>query len=419
MAISKGLIEWIINNRNWKEIIFRFMEVVLGYPLYFFSFLMKRNRLKWAIGGKVGFADNSKYFYLYLTIHSVQEVEYCWIAATRKEALVLRKRGIKSYARWSWKGIWYCLTAGKYIFTSHLTDVNYWTSGGVQAVNLWHGVGIKCIEFRTRSGPEKKIYDEKNWIARLFLPHLFRRPDIFLSTSELMTSHIAGCFRISEQRCVQLGYPRCDIFHWTSEKLEAFVEKYENEESMTLLKKMKTFSMVYIYMPTFRDSQTDFFMASGIDLQKLEVVLKEKQALFLVKLHPATRMNLGYIMGLSHILFLDKRMDIYPLLPFTDVLITDYSSIYYDYLLMKKKAVVLFPFDYQDYIENSRDLAFDFDMYTPGLRVYSFEELLNLIQKGISCDFQKRTWVTEAFWGKQERNCAERLYSLLKMNIPT
>ncbi len=86
---------------------------------------------------------------------------------------------------------------------------------------------------------------------------------------------------------------------------------------------------------------------------------------------------------------------------------------------MKKKAVVLFPFDYQDYIENSRDLAFDFDMYTPGLRVYSFEELLNLIQKGISCDFQKRTWVTEAFWGKQERNCAERLYSLLKMNIPT
>lgn len=418
MGDSKGLVSWIMHNRSGKEIVSRFVEVALGYPLYLFSFLMRRNRLKWAIGGKVGFADNSKYFYLYLEAHSVQEVEYCWIAATGKEASALRRRGIKSYARWSRKGIGYCLTAGKYIFTSHLTDVNYWTSGGAQAVNLWHGVGIKCIEFRTQSGPEKKIYDEENRIARLFLPHLFRRPDLFLSTSGLMTQHFAGCFRIPEQRCVQLGYPRCDVFHWTPEKLEAFVEKYEGEESLALLKKMKTFSTVYIYMPTFRDSQTDFFMASGIDLKKLEAVLEEKQALFLVKLHPATRMSPECITGLAHILFLNKRMDIYPLLPFTDVLITDYSSIYYDYLLMKEKAVVLFPFDYQEYITNCRDLAFDFDTYTPGPRVYSFEELVKLIREGVSCDFEKRAWVTEAFWGKQERNCAERLYSLLKTDIP-
>lgn len=415
MKRIKELIGWIFQNRNGREIAGRLAEVILGYPLYLISFLMKRDHLKWAVGGKVGFADNPKYFYLYLAMNRIQDVRYCWIAGKRNDVSVLRRKGIDCLYKWSLKGIWYCLTAGKYIYSCHLTDINFWTSGGVVGVNLWHGVGIKCIEFKTRSGPEKKIYDEKNWFARLFLPHLFRRPDLFLSTSSLMTRHFAECFRISEQQCVQSGYPRCDIFHWNRPKLKSFIEKYEGSDSLALAQRMETYSKVYIYMPTYRDTQTDFFTASGLDLRCLDKELREKDVLLLIKMHPATRMDADHAdAGLTNILFLDPRMDVYPLLPFTDMLITDYSSIYYDYLLMESKSVLLFPFDYEEYIATCRDLAFDFDSYTPGPRVRTFSEFLDAIRNGIAPDFEKRDWVTEQFWGNRIQDSAGEIYCLLK-----
>ena len=89
-------------------------------------------------------------------------------------------------------------------------------------------------------------------------------------------------------------------------------------------------------------------------------------------MHPATRMNFDVIGKCTNVILLDKSMDVYPLLPKTDVLITDYSSIYYDYILMPEKDVLLFPFDYQDYIRNSRDLAYDYLTYTPGVKSLEF-----------------------------------------------
>lgn len=414
MKRIRELINWIYLNRSGREIAGRLTEVLLGYPLFLLSFLVKRNSRKWAIGGKVGFADNPKYFYLYLAMNRIRDVRYRWIAGNRKEAVRLRSKGIDCSYKWSLKGIWYCLTAGKYIYSCHLTDVNYWTSGGVVGVNLWHGVGIKCIEFKARSGPEKRIYDEKNKMARLFLPHLFRRPDLFLSTSSLMTRHFAECFRISEQQCMRSGYPRCDIFYWSRAELKSFIEKYEGSESLALVQRMETCSKVFIYMPTYRDTQTDFFAASGIDLCCLDTELRNINALLLIKMHPATRMD-GELAaaGLTNILFLDSRMDVYPLLPFTDVLITDYSSIYYDYLLMESKSVLLFPFDYEEYIATCRDLAFDFDSYTPGPRVRTFSGLLDAIRNGVVPDFEQRKWVTEQFWENRNRESAGEIYRLL------
>ena len=72
-------------------------------------------------------------------------------------------------------------------------------------------------------------------------------------------------------------------------------------------------------------------------------------------------------------------MDIYPILPFTHCLITDYSSIYYDYILQKNKDVIFYIPDYREYIGSVRDFAFDFNECTIGEKVFSFEELLSII----------------------------------------
>ena len=75
-----------------------------------------------------------------------------------------------------------------------------------------------------------------------------------------------------------------------------------------------------------------------------------------------------------------EDVDVYTFLPFTDLLITDYSSIYFDYLLLNKK-VVLFPFDFEDYLTGSRMFYFDYFKFMIGDYAYSFEELLTILKE--------------------------------------
>ncbi|MCP4220690.1 MAG: hypothetical protein GY765_39045, partial [bacterium] len=75
-----------------------------------------------------------------------------------------------------------------------------------------------------------------------------------------------------------------------------------------------------------------------------------------------------------HISFLYDLKDIYPFLPLADLLITDYSSIYFDYLLLDR-PIVFFPYDLETYINEERGLIFEYDRLTPGPHCFSREEL--------------------------------------------
>ena len=181
--------------------------------------------------------------------------------------------------------------------------------------------------------------------------------------------------------------------------IKKYVEEYEPQGVNRLIKDIQEFSHTIIYMPTFRDDQSDFMLASGINLDLLNDFLEKRDELFLFKLHPATVVsNVSSIF--SNIRFLDKDVDVYPILPFTDLLITDYSSIFYDYLLLDK-GIVLFPFDYEKYICQCRDLAFDFDDYTPGVRAYSFDSLMEILSDwnyGNSLTTEQNR-IKKIFWG--------------------
>jgi CDP-glycerol glycerophosphotransferase len=79
-------------------------------------------------------------------------------------------------------------------------------------------------------------------------------------------------------------------------------------------------------------------------------------------------------MSCDNILVVDSQTDPYPLLQLSDSLITDYSSIYFDFLLTKK-PIIFFPYDYEEYLVESRELYFDYEKYTPGVKVKSMKDL--------------------------------------------
>lgn len=405
---SRNFAFWALQNRKWNEILVRLSDLFFGYIIYPFSFLTHRNSRKWVIGNKTGYCDNSKYLFLYLHYHFEKEIHCIWIARTNEEKKCLKKLDFEVYKKWSIKGMFHCLTAGVYIFSSNVSDINYWTSGSAVKVNLWHGVGIKKLGLKG-----SVTYNPHSLFNRMMMPYNYDKPTVFITTSKLMTDHFAECYALTSTQTRQIGYSRCDFIMQDRETIYQYICRYESAEMLCLIDSLKSYRRVFIYMPTFRDDQTDFMQLSGIDFEDLNETLVSIGSLLLVKMHPATRMNFDVVSACSNIKLMDKRMDVYPLLPFTDVLITDYSSIYYDYILIEGKKVILFPFDYDTYIRNSRDLAYDYLQYTPGKKVSTYTAFKQSIIDG-GYEVSERAWVVDQFWGNNYQNASAKIVDLLK-----
>src|SRR5208283_2067110 len=75
--------------------------------------------------------------------------------------------------------------------------------------------------------------------------------------------------------------------------------------------------------------------------------------------------------------------DIYEVLHLCDILITDYSSIFFDFLKFNK-PIIFYPYDFLEYQKLDRCFYFDYKQFVPGPIVYSFDEMLKLISRILS-----------------------------------
>ena len=275
-------------------------------------------------------------------------------------------------------------------------------------INLWHGVGLKRIEYNIVSGPLAARYQKTDFCEVFCHPQSFRAPDYIVTSTPFQTHLFSTAFRVSAERCLELGYPRNQILGYGKNELMEFVGRYEPQETWDAINKMKNYSRVLVYMPTWRDSQRHLFTQS-MDLSRLNEVMSKNNELLILKPHSNTIVDESY-QKYSHILFLPGDMDIYPLLPFTTGLITDYSSVLYDYLLLPEKDVILYLYDYDDYIKE-RDLFYPFDENVAGRKVYDFEELIEVVgSHDYRMDDREREYIVEKFWGKcKDYNSSQKI----------
>ncbi len=383
------------------------VQAAVFAPLYLLSKKIKRDPLTWAFAPlNHAFLDNGKYFFLYV-LKNFPQVNAAIVTLNRDLYSQLKKMGLPVYYRWSLKGVWFSLKARYYFISAYVDDVNYWTSGGAVVFNLWHGIPLKKIEFDIDRGPLVKRFKNPGLKLRLFKPWFYRRPDYVLSTSETVSALFASAFRVPEERCVPFGYPRTDIFFQEQERIRAHIKQYEPREMEELLESFARFERVVLYMPTWRDDKSDFVARAFPDLDRLNAVLKKKNTLLLVKLHPNDA-RLQLFENFSHIRSVPAKVDLYPLLPFTHGLITDYSSIYFDYMLLNK-PIVFYAFDLENYTK-LRGFYFDYSEVTPGPVVKDFDALINLLQNVASWKIDDTyRQLRKKFWKYADGNSSQRL----------
>jgi len=391
------------------------LAYLICYLIYPFSFLFLRRKKKWAFGSFRGaFNDNAKYLFIHVSEHQ-SEINCAWLSINRTTVREVKKKGLKAYHILSPMGMWHALTSKYWFFNAYTSDIMFAFSGGATCVNLWHGVGLKRIEFNVESGALADRYKKRKIKEVFYHPEVFRKPDWVLTSTPFQTKMFASAFRIFEDRCLEYGYPRNEILIASESQRQGFVAQYEPESTRELISNLrkKRYHKVFAYMPTWRDSQRELFV-QNFDLNKVNSILQSQNSLLLLKPHANVFIDKAAFVTYSNVLLVDTNTDIYPILPSTDVLITDYSSVLYDYILMEDKDVILYLYDYEEYVKD-RELFYPFDENVVGKKVWNFEELCNCIEKGdYQIDESQRQAIIDKFWGKtMDASPSQRLCSLI------
>lgn len=367
------------------------LKSCISFVVTVFTFFVKRDKRIVLCTGWYGhrFADNSRYMYQYLCDHKerLELRKVVWITQNEQIYKELIVNGLNVCKVNSIKSIYLHLRAGYFFYDQFLHDFHATLVGNGKCVNLWHGLPIK--KFGLLNG-----LSGLNW----------NLGDSYLFTcTEYGDRMLGGCFQVKTGHFLHGMYPRnYYLLHDIPFLMEQ--EKYYLYQLQELKKLGKK---VLFYLPTFRK-------LSGLNFlgEKNPLVLKE----FLEYLDVC-----GYVMlakihfhGLDlhqdtidieskNLLNLPAEVDIYPFLKETDVLLTDYSSVLFDFLYLDKN-IICFPYDFQQYKDCDQGLLLDYDSL-PVDRVDSLSELKECIgkydcEKTISKQKERKEWLFRCFGSK-------------------
>ena len=322
------------------------------------------------------FSDNAKALFQYLQ-DSSPEFRFVWLVkGDINENIKSKYRNtefIKIGSKWhhgaSLKALKEISTA-RYVFFTHGSPMRYIKKKASQLViNLWHGCGYKEIQ---KTG---KPYVITNPFDYALVPGR-----VFIDTKEKFW----GCKR---EQILPLGYPRYDFMLQESEKGKEFSDVIRGKFSNKLI----------IWMPTYRNTGTGLYpeesklsdydmplLNSNEQLEQLNQFCKNHSVTICIKRHPYQIKYSGESGEYTNIKFIsgkdlsDKDIELYNLLRYTDALITDYSSIAIDYILLDKPIAFSLD-DYEDY-KDTRGFIFDDPLeFMPGNHMYSYEDLKDFI----------------------------------------
>lgn len=378
--------------------------------------LLPRDPLLWAFGAPGGrFEGNAKYLFLWLSLHPTQ-ASPVWITENRALARRLRDRGLPALHRWSPKGLRAAARAGVYLVNDNGSDINFPLGGGARIFNLWHGVGLKNVNFGARVGRNAQLRASgDNFLRRIRNMRRFERSDWVLATSpEMARTFFSHCFKLPPSRLPPLGYPRLDpVVDDELKRLAASFEDY------SVLDRPAGVAKSILYAPTLRLDGGDLLSAALPDLDRLSAALREQDAELLLKIHPKTTLHQNWRGSLpTNIRVLPGELDLYPVLDRFDAMVTDYSSLFFDWIHARSEGMALYPFDYARYTSTERDLAWDYDEATVGVRMNSFSELCEAIRTARvfdPLDPDKLALLRERFWGGEAgpRTASEKIAGFL------
>ncbi|MCX6781634.1 MAG: CDP-glycerol glycerophosphotransferase family protein [Candidatus Magasanikbacteria bacterium] len=390
-------------------------------PLYLVGLLVKKNNKIWIFGTGNGtkYNDNSRALFEYVNVNE-KIIRPIWLTKSDYIVQKLRKENFEVYKFYSVNGIYYSIVAKVLVLTTSFFDVNstsYLFSSKSKIIQLWHGTPLKRLTldasiatylFQLKNKIIQAWYGKtseellkvssfnKRIISWIILQYIGRESDLIISATDKNKKIYAELPIFGHKNIKTTGQPRNDVLF----------EKIESKNKKKLL----------FYLPTWReyDKNFDFFGQYKFNLEKFDSFLERNNANFIIKLHACDEKQSKKIADLfanAKNISLSQIEDIYEILPKTDILLTDYSSVYFDFLLLNR-PVVFTPFDLVLY-EKLRGFYYDYNSVTPGPKANDWDEVVEYVQdilNGVDNYKQRRLLVNRDFNRYQDGKSSERVF---------
>ena len=350
--------------------ILKYLLYTLFLPFWYLELLIPRDKRIWLFGAWFGkkYCDNSAVFYEFT--RSNPDINAIWITKSKDVYRKNKAKGLDVYMASSIKGIWFSLIAGKVFYSNSKKDVNNYFINGATLINIWHGSPMKKIGLDDKFA---SLLSVKNFVLKHLFPFIWEfKFHYLISSSEFFNKNFCSAFDIEESSILTTGYPRCDLLFEEREYrlIKSWNKKYSNPKKI-------------LYLPTFRSLAEGFrpFELFGFDSDQWSNYLSANNSILISKGHFVDD-NVGDDSLSGRIIHLSDKdvSDINNLLRSINLLVTDYSSVYFDFLL-KDKPVVLAPFDIKEYLSNSREFYYDYEEISCGYIVNTWSQLLELLKE--------------------------------------
>lgn len=339
-------------------------------------------------GGRSG--SNGYVFYKYLKKHH-PEVE-----------AVLVEPWPSTHLSWN---TWKKIGQAKYLFTTHQP---FKIKKNQICTCFWHGIPLKRMGFMAANDSyENDVKNMRVWN---------KDADRVTSSAALYETLMTACTAIAGSKYEQTGFPRIDALYEPAVSKEKLLKDLFNAEDSE--------AKIGVYMPTFRWELNNekvmaqikagnFFAYDDFDGKKLNEELKKLHQYLIIKLHPyEMKFSDGEGQQYSNICFLkndylfDNELDLYEILGETDYLLTDFSSIYFDYLHLDKP--IFFITNHLKEYEKTRGLLLTpYEEVVPGKTVNSQSEMVEAFKDLANDPYaQKRQyWLNLTYTISPRDNC--------------
>jgi len=363
-------------------------KTVFAIPRMLFWYterLIPRNKNKWVFGAWFGerYSDNSRAIYEYV-LKEMPCIKAMWLTSNKSIYDRLKNENKPVALLSSLKGKLFSLTASVAFITVERKEVNGFYLNGAKLVWLYHGMVMKYIMEDERRFMVGDSYGKKT-IKKLLMRFLFPDMDNYnvgsiTVTGEFFRPFFESAFKVDPSKIWVDGYPRNDVLF--SKESEDIVKKYRG---------LYPTAKFIIHMPTHRlhglkGQAFNPFEGYGFNKERFYEILEQGDYVYFYKGH---FYDAEGSVDLEHGRFVritDQDFDIlYRLVKDMDILITDYSSVYFDFLLLRR-PIILTPFDFEQYIVEERPLYYDYNKYIEANKVYDWDEVFGLLQsKSYKC----------------------------------
>jgi len=355
--------------------------------------LMPRNRRKIVFGSWGGkqFGCNPKYLFNYICRRG--GFKCVWIGDKSLQSDVLKVPNVYFAAKGSLLAFWHCLTARFYAHNVQWRSdiINFPRCRRFEVLYLTHGYPDKKTKDQYNgNGPRKrkKIQESmlrlviRNYLVR-FQKFLYGQESWFSASSKEGEGLRVDSqpMRLSHDRVLHSGLPRADFLIHNANNHELKLRlrtKFSSILGVPINKKW------IVFVPTWRHERKYLFsFVASPRFNDYQNVFDGQNAVLIEKQHPNTLEMNDFVHGSKGAVVVvtkeqARQIDTQELLMACDLLITDYSSIYYDFVLMNR-PVIHFIYDYDHFMNLDMGFLFDIKDYGGGPFAETEDELIKYL----------------------------------------